>query len=57
MDQTGGFAASSWLVRQVARFELFAPSVRKVKMRTNYNGKAALQLSCRRFFINDLFNL
>jgi hypothetical protein len=31
MDQTGGFAASSWLVRQVARFELFAPSVGKSK--------------------------
>ncbi len=57
MDQTGGFAASSWLVRQVARFALLAPSVRKVKMRTNYDGKAALQLGCRRFFINDLFNL
>ncbi len=57
MDQTGRFAASSWLVRQVARFALLAPSVRKVKMRTNYDGKAALQLGCRRFFINDLFNL
>jgi len=57
MDQTGRFAASSWLVRQVARFALLAPSVQKVKMRTSYDSKAVLQLSCWRFFINDLFNL
>jgi len=38
-------------------FALLAPSVRKVKMRTNDYGEATLQLNCRRFLINDLFNL
>ena len=56
MDQTGGFAASSWLVRQVARFGLQSallsihseqehdPNNKKAGQRENGNSVRAGQL-------------